>query len=814
MYSSRTTPHTSRSHRQTITSLLSVLLTALLLPQSLLAQHRITRIFGTIRDDRGEPIELATVRVEGQNVLTLSNLKGAYSLTCTSSDSVRLVYSMIGYETRKRLLRSPSDSLRLDIVLPIYGGGTLGTAVITGQTIQTGSTQRIKKPETRLAPSTTGNAVEEVIATQAGVSTHNELSSQYNVRGGSFDENCVYLNGIEVYRPLLVRSGQQEGLSIINPDMVESIGFSSGGFEARYGDKMSSVLDITYKRPEQFEASAQASILGAGSYVGWGNKHVSLMTSVRYKTTRYMLGSTDTNGEYQPNFLDYQAYLSLRPNQRWSFDLFGNISDNHYNFTPKDRETSFGTMTDAKSFKVYFDGHEKDCFRTLFGAATLTRHFNPDTYLALQFSAYDSREQETYDIQGEYWLNEATTQEELGVGTYLEHARNRLHANIYNVGLRFRTRLTAHTLQAGINYVRERVDENSREWEMRDSMGYSLPYDPQVLRLIYSLRSNQNFTSNRIELFAQDTWRLKTGIGLLNLTYGLRLNHWSWNGETLLSPRASIGLLPSFSDHWVFRFATGFYYQAPFYKEVKDTTIAASGLATVSLNKNIKSQRSIHFVLGSDYTFRMADRPFKFTTEVYYKALSHLIPYSVDNVRTVYYGRNVSSGFATGIDFKLFGEFVPGTDSWLTLSLMRTKEKIDGRWLPRPTDQRYNVSLYFTDYFPGTTRWLLTLKMAFADGLPFGPPRSKRTEQTLRAPAYKRVDVGLNYRLLKNDDRHVSRRPWRAFKNIWLGLDCFNLLGIDNVNSYYWVTDIHNTQYAVPNYLTGRLLNVRLTFDF
>ena len=792
--------------------ILTVCFALLLGAQTTHAQSQ-TRVFGMVRDDQGSPIEMATIRVSGQAAMTLTNLKGEYSLWCTSTDSVSLVYSMIGYETRKRLLRNPGDSVRVDVMLPVYSNGTLGTAEVTGQSVQTGTMQKISLPETKLQPSTTGNAIEEIIATQAGVSTHNELSSQYNVRGGSFDENCVYLNGVEVYRPMLVRSGQQEGLSIINPDMVESVGFSSGGFEARYGDKMSSVLDITYKRPESFEGSVNASLLGGGVYLGCGSKKVSFMTSLRYKTTKHLLGSTDTNGEYEPNFLDYQAFFSWRPNQRWSFDVLMNYSDNHYNFTPADRETKFGTMDDPKTFKVYFDGKEKDYFRTFFTAATLTRHFNPETYLALQFSTYATKEHETYDIQGEYWLNEATEQESLGVGTYMEHARNRLRARVVNGGLRFRTKFTGHTLQAGFNYQHESIHENSREWEMRDSMGYSLPYDETTLQLIYSLRSKADISSNRIALFAQDSWRIRANSGLWNITYGVRLSHWDWNGETLVSPRASVGLLPAFSDHWTFRFATGFYYQAPFYKELKDTTLT-SGVATVTLNRDIKSQRSIHFVLGGDYTFRLAERPFRFTVEAYYKALSNLIPYTVDNVRIVYYGRNVSKGYAAGIDFKLFGEFVPGTDSWLTFSLMRTKEKIDGVWIPRPTDQRYNVSLYFTDYFPNTTRWLLTLKAAFADGLPFGPPRSERTAQTYRAPAYKRVDVGISYRLLNNEDKHIHRGVGSIFKNVWIGLDCLNLLGIDNVNSYYWVTDITNTQYAVPNYLTGRQLNVRLSVDF
>lgn len=786
--------------------LLCVSATSLVVAQSF-------RVFGTLKDDTGAPIEFASVRILGTAQMTVSNLKGNYSLHFGQQDTVTVVYSMIGYETRKRKLIAPfADSIRLDVVLPSLMR-SFNTATVVGQRIQTGTTQKLDFSDAALAPSSTGNTVEEMIATQAGVSTHNELSSQYNVRGGSYDENVVYLNGLEVYRPMLVRSGEQEGLSIINGNMVEGVAFSTGGFEARYGDKMSSVLDITYKRPETFEGSVYASLLGAGAYVGLGNKHLSFMTSARYKTTAHLLGTTDTKGEYNPKFFDYQAYLSWRPNRRWTIDIFGNISDNHYQFTPEDRETRFGTMFDAKSFKVYFDGQEKDRFQTLFGAATITRHFNPETFLAVQASTYSTKERETYDIQGQYWLQEATTQEQLGVGTYLEHARNRLRANVVNLGLRFRTKLTGHTLQAGINWQRENIKENAREWEMRDSMGYSLPYEPQNLRLIYSLAAQTEITSNRLSAFLQDTWRIKSGMGLWNLTYGLRFSRWDWNKENLISPRLSVGFLPASNEHLTLRFATGFYYQSPFYKELRDTTLR-NGVATVALNKEIRSQRSIHFVLGGDYTFQMMNRPFKFTTELYYKALSNLNPYSVNNVRIVYYGRNVAKGHVAGIDFKLFGEFVPGNDSWITFSLMSSKETIDGISVPRPTDQRYNLSLFFTDYFPGSTRWRMTLKAALAGGLPFGPPHSQRTEQIYRAPAYKRVDLGASYRLFNNSDGHVKTGFGRFIKNVWLGVDVFNLLGIANVNSYYWITDITNTQYAVPNYLTGRQLNARLTIDF
>lgn len=785
---------------------------------------RRTKIFGTVKDESGSPVEMANVRIKGLPILTMTDLKGFYTIYCESADSIEVIYSQIGYGSRRRLLRNPGDSVRLDIVLHNSVDYELGGATVLGQKREATTEQRISTEALKNTPSTTGNGVEELIQSQAGVSTHSELSSQYNVRGGSFDENVVYLNGIEIYRPLLVRSGQQEGLSIINPDMVERIAFSSGGFEARYGDKMSSVLDITYKHPEKFEAKINTSLLGAGTYIGWGNKHMDFMTSVRYKTTRLLLGSMDTQGEYQPNFLDYQGAFSWRPSRKWTIDLLGNISDNSYNFYPKNRETSFGTLNDPKTFTVYFDGKEKDRFRTFFGAATITRHLSPETFLALQMSTFSTLEHENYDIQGEYWLQEATSQEQLGVGTYMEHARNRLKANVYNVGLRFRTKtakagntLNSHTLQMGLNWLNERIKENSREWEMRDSMGYSLPYDEKALRLIYSLKSVNEIHTNRFEAFAQDSWRFYTKAGLFNFTYGVRFNYWDWNKESLISPRASIGFLPASNDQWTLRFATGLYYQAPFFKELRDTTLT-NGIATVRMNRNIKAQRSIHFVLGADYAFRMMDRPFRFTAETYYKALTNLNPYSINNVRVVYYGRNIASGYAAGLDFKLFGEFVPGTDSWLTFSLMKTQEKVDGQWLPRPTDQRYNFSAFFTDYFPGSTRWRATLKMAFAGGLPFGPPHTGRNFQTFRSPAYKRVDLGLSYRMplrwQRQQEAGIETARQHLFKNIWIGIDCFNLLGIDNVNSYYWVTDITNTQYAVPNYLTGRQISVRFSIEF
>lgn len=532
--------------------------------------QRACRVFGTIRDSEGQPIALASVRVAGKPLLTVANIKGEYALTCASNDSVTMVFSMLGYETRKHTLLPQSDSVRLDVTLPLYTA-SFGEAVVKSQRRQTTATQQLNPTLSKGAPSATGNAVEELVIAQAGVSTHSELSSQYNVRGGSFDENVVYLNGIELYRPQLVRSGQQEGLSVINSAMVESIKFSSGGFEAKYGDKMSSVLDIAYRRPEQWEASVNGSMLGGGVYLGWGNKQFSVMTSARYKTTRYLLGTLDTGGEYRPNFFDYQLVMSWRPSKQWSLDVLGNVADNHYNFVPHDRETRYGTMYDARSFKVYFDGQERDAFRTLFGAATLTRHFTPTAFLALQWSGFGTRERETYDIQGQYWLNEVTTRKQLGVGTYMEHARNALTARVMKAGLRGGMKIGEHRLLGGLDWRRESANERAVEWEMRDSTGYSLPHRPNALHLIYALRSTNRLVAHTTEAFLQDTWRHVASHGLFNVTAGVRLTHRDWNNETFVSLRLSVGYIPEWNDRWTLRAATGLYYQAPFYKELRDT---------------------------------------------------------------------------------------------------------------------------------------------------------------------------------------------------------------------------------------------------
>ena len=755
---------------------------------------------GKVSDQDGNPIELASIMVASQGKITMSNLKGEFSMQLQSEDSVKVRFSMLGYKSKVRVLRRPQGKQTLQIQLS--SDNEMQEVVVQAKVQQHGTTEEIKVEATKRNPSVSGNVVEEILQTQAGVSTHSELSSQYN----------VYINNVEVYRPFLVRSGQQEGLSVINADLVESVGFSTGGFEAKYGDKMSSALDITYKRPKRTEGSITASMLGANGYLGIATKKLTWTNGLRYKTNKYLLGSLETKGEYNPSFLDYQTYLSWQPSKRWQVDFIGNISENNYNFEPKDRETKFGTLKNVKSFKVYFDGKEKDLFRTFFGSLSITNHLTPRTDISLIASAFSTKEQQRYDIQGQYWLTQTETSENLGVGTYMQHSRDYLKANVRSLKLMMQQRAGNHRVEGALTYKIEKIEENSAEYEYRDSAGYNIPHTGETLNMIYSMRARNNLDAKRIEAYLQDTWNFKSNDSvptLYRLNYGVRYAHWDFNGESIVSPRASLNITPGWNRNLSFRVAAGLYYQAPFYKELRDTTMV-NGVTYALLNKKIRSQRSIHALASMSYRFSMMNRPFKFTAEAYYKAISRLVPYSVDNVKVTYYGDNETSGHAAGLDLKLFGEFVPGADSWLTLSVMNTSMKLNGKNVPLPTDQRFALNLFFTDYFPGSTRWRMSLKLAYADGLPFSAPHQELTSTPFRAPAYKRADIGMSYRLFDNQDGSRSS----IFRNVWLGLDCLNLFGINNVNSYYWITDISGQQYAVPNYLTGRQINAKISVEF
>ena len=775
------------------------------------------KIQGKVTDEQDQPIEFATVRIGGTAIGTSTGLDGTYQLSTAYSDTIKVHVACIGFKEVTRTLIEPQGDVTLNVRL-MDNSNVLGELEVTEYRKETSTMGKISIDELKRQPDVSGNGVESLITTMAGVNSSNEMSSQYSVRGGTFDENSVYLNGVEVYRPQLISSGQQEGLSIINPDMVGAIGFSTGGFSAEYSDKMSSVLDITYRQPEAFEGSVSASLMGGSIALGQSSKKFSQLHGVRYKSNSSLLSSMETRGEYDPNFFDYQTNLIFSPSSRFKVSFLGNIAINNYKFTPQDRTTNFGTSTDAKQFKVYFDGHEKDKFETYFGALSLQYFPSKSTVFTLLGSGYLTNELVSYDISGEYWLDQAGTGEvggELGVGRYMEHARNRLKASVMQLALRGTTGVNGHSIAYGLSIAGEKIMDRTSEWEKRDSAGYSLPHDPNLVKVIYSLSSHHDVSSTRLSMFAMDTYKLQTGLGYLSINGGLRLSYWSFNKEWLLSPRISLGLVPDQNPRWTFRFATGLYYQSPFYKEYRMPVVDVDGNTNIVLNTNIKSQRSLQFIAGSDYTFRALNRPFKLTAEAYYKALSNIIPYEIDNLKLVYSGLNETNGFAAGLDFKLYGQFVPGSDSWISFSLMKTQETLNGVKVPRPSDQRYSFALYFTDYFPKWPKLKFSLRGIFSDGLPVTAPRSSRDKGYFRTPAYKRVDIGLSYALLSPLEQGATRRGFlRHIKSAWIGLDCFNLLDISNVSSYYWVTDVNEIQYAVPNYLTRRQLNVRLSVEF
>lgn len=793
----------------------------ILISVSAFGQGRI-KITGYVRDADGNPLELVNIRIKNTLNGAMTNEKGYYSITTAPGDSLTLIYSCLGYNKAERIIPVAATDIRLNVQMN-YTSLELGEVAVTAIRKQTTTMESMKADKVKLIPDPAGGSIESLVVTFAGVSSNNELSSQYSVRGGSYDENIVYVNGLEVFRPLLIRSGQQEGLSFINPDLTESVNFAAGGFEARYGDKMSSVLDISYKKPKLFEGSASASLLGANAYIGSAVGKFTQITGFRYKTGRSLLGSMDTDAEYEPNFIDLQSYMTYQLAPKWEVDFLGNLAINNYKFIPHTRETSFGTISNAKRFKVYFDGQERDKFQTLFGAFTLKHKPNDNTELGLQASAFSSQEQEGYDIAGEYLLGdngaESSDKDEtssLDKGNYHEHTRNRLKSTIMNVGHYGNMRLNNNTLRWGVTAQFEKINDQISEWEKRDSAGYSLPHVGDGVNVIANLYSDNQIKSTRVSGYVQDAFKFRTKQGLFTLIGGIRGSYWSYNKEFIVSPRASLGFIPNFDQNLTFRFATGLYYQSPFYKELRLVQTDKNGNDITVLNKDLKSQRSLHFIVGGDYTFRAVDRNFKVTTEMYYKKLDDIIPYTIDNVKIRYYGENCAKGYAMGIDVKFFGEFVPGTDSWISFSIMKAQQTIrDQITVPMPNSQRYNVSLFFQDYFPGYKRMKLNLKGVLSGGLPITPPHTGYEEGKLfRMPAYKRVDIGVSYQLAGGTDAIMDRGFFRHLKNIWLGVDVFNIFDIKNVSSYYWVTDVYNKQYAVPNYLTGRQLNARLIVDF
>lgn len=793
----------------------------ILVSVSALGQGRI-KITGNVRDGDGNPLELVLVQVKNTLNGAMTDDKGAYSLTIAPGDSVTLIFSCLGYNKAERIIPKADRDMRVNVQMN-YTALQLGEVAVTAMRKQTTTLETIDADKIRLLPDPAGGSIESLVVTFAGVTSNNELSSQYSVRGGSYDENIVYVNGLEVFRPLLIRSGQQEGLSFTNPDLTESVNFSAGGFEARYGDKMSSVLDIAYKKPEKLEGSVTASLLGANAYVGSASGKFSQITGLRYKTGRSLLSSMDTDAEYDPEFIDLQTYMTYALAPKWEMNFLGNISVNNYKFTPHSRETAFGTTQQIRNILVVFDGgHERDRFETFFGALTLKHQLSEHTELGLQASAFTSKEEEGYDIGGNYLLRDGddTTEgddisRELLLGNYHEHARNRLRSNIMNVGHYGTTRIQQHTLRWGVQAQMEKIADRISEWEKRDSAGYTLPHTGTDVSVIANLYSNNQLESTRLSAYFQDVFKFRIEQGMFSLTAGVRGSYWSYNQEAIFSPRVSLGFIPSRNQDLTFRLATGLYYQTPFYKELRVATEDEAGNQVITLNDAIKSQRSIHFIVGGDYTFRAMDRNFKFSADAYYKKLDDLIPYTVDNVKVRYYGENCATGYAMGLDMKFFGEFVPGTDSWISLSLMKAEQTIREKFkAPMPNDNGYNFSMFFQDYFPGNKRAKVNLKGVLSGGTPFTAPRKGYEDGYYNMPAYKRVDLGFSYQLAGGVDAIMDRGFLRHLKNVWLGVDIFNLFDMKNVSSYFWITDVDGYSHAIPNYLTGRQLNIRIIADF
>jgi len=833
---------------RSIQSLLAIIL-LFLSSTSLQAQSNNATLLGKVTDGTGKPLELANISLKNTSIGTVTNRDGAYLLRIPAKKTVIIVYSMVGYQSvEKAINASEEQKLQINISLKQIDQEIEEVQVTQNRRTKTNMDRIDAKYMTNMTDAGTGG-VEALIKTLPGVSTNNELSSQYSVRGGNFDENLVYVNDIEIYRPLLTRSGQQEGMSSINSDMVSSIEFSAGGFDAKYGDKMASVLDIKYRKPTEFAGSATASFLGGSLHVEDLSKNgkFSHITGVRFKTNRYLLGSLDDKGDYNPSFIDFQTYLTYKFNRSFDVSFLGNLAKNQYNFIPQTRETSFGTINQLYNATVYFEGQEADKFTTTTGA--LVANYHPGEKLNLKFiaSAFQSKEAETYDILGQYYLNElepnlqtgtADSSLNLGIDTFLNHARNYLDVSVYSLEHKGAYNSEHHLLNWGIKAQVEKIDDRMNEWVLRDSTGYAIPYQGDKIELFSTTNLNYSMNSTRMTAFIQDTYQIPIGKGALYATAGIRSQYWSYSGEFLLSPRATLRYYPEWNSNFVFHLSGGIYNQPAFYKELKDR----NGI----IYPDTKAQRSAQVVFGTDYIFRAWDRPFKFTSEVYYKFMSNLTPYQIDNVRIRYLPNQKAKGYATGLDMKVNGEFVSGIESWASLSVMKTKEDIIGDfyykyynqageliipgvtedqvrassqiqhpgYIPRPTDQRFNFSVFFQDYFPGNPTWKMHMTAFYGSRLPTGPANSERYMDVFRIPPYRRIDLGFSKVLINQDHKKFRNKAFNSIKDMWLSMEVFNLLGINNTISYLWVANNSGDMFGVPNYLTKRKLKLKLTVKF
>lgn len=825
--------------------LLSLLLISFLNIAASAQQKELAVVYGMVKDSVGRSFADANVYVIGTNITTTSREDGSYQLKIPSGKELDLVFSFVGspsYKTTVGPLK-PNERFLLDVTMS-YALSLKTFTYVEEQNREKASTITIDIKEIKQLPNVSGS-FEQVLKTLPGVTSNNELSSQYNVRGGNYDENLIYVNDIEIYRPFLPRSGQQEGLSFIHTELVQNIRFSAGGFEARYGDKLSSVLDIKYKTPKKFASSANMSLMGAQAHAEGATKNLrfTYLLSARYWTNQYVLSTLDVQADYKPSFSDVQTLLTWHPTSNLTISALGSYARNKYLVIPQTRETTFGTVKEALQLRMFFDGQDLMEYQTATGALTFNYTPNRKTQLKLISSIFNSNENELFTVEGAYRLEEVETdfgndnfgksRATKGIGYFLNNARNRINATVYNVGHRGYHTINNHSIQWGFQAQGERVTDKINEWDYKDSLGFAQPSQVNGMPVVLNyLNTTINLNSYRLSGYLQNTQTLNKDYNFY-VTYGVRTNWWSFNNENVFSPRVQVSIEPNRKYNRAvangtrtgkikrdinLKAAFGYYYQPPFYRELR-------GFDGV-LNSNIKAQKAIHYVLGGDMNFKLWDRKFRFFAEAYYKQLENLIPYEIDNVRIRYYADNIAKGYAGGIDMRVNGEFVKGAESWMSLSVMKTQEKIPSAvlfddagnrvtpgYIPRPTDQRVAFSMFFQDYLRNNKNYKVNLTMVFGTGLPFGPPDRNRYTDTQRIPPYRRVDIGFLRVLI--DENDTDRKGWKKhIKSAWIGLDVFNLLAINNTISHIWIEDIEGRVWAVPNYLTNRRVNIRLQAYF
>ena len=779
-------------------------------------------IQGQITDLNKIPIE--NVNVQFNSTGTITDKNGRYYIELTKMNQVEIILSHVSYKTDTIMIQLNEDirNTKRDFELE-YNENFLTNINLTADEYRFRGVTKINTQNLERIPTTTGG-LESIIKLLPGISSNNELSSQYSVRGGSYDENLIYVNGIQIYKPFLVRNGEQEGLSFINPKMISSIEFSAGGFEAKFGDKLSSVLNVEYRQPRERNTILTMSALGIELNTEGNSENYlfSYLLGARIKSNEFLFKTLDTEGNYKPLFKDFQSYLTYQIHPDLQLSLLNYYSQNKYELTPYTRQAKFGTVTEALQLTIYFEGKEVDNYET--NLTALSALYKPDEKLKLKLTSsfFQTKEQEFYDILGEYWLGELDNNLgsdalgevvfNRGVGAYMNHARNVFNANVFNLyhdgNYNLNINNNNYNFEWGLKYQLENVQDEVREWVMIDSAGYSISPITEELNLYEFQTGNSSITSNRLSSYVQASNNLNTKKGNINYIIGSRINYWDFNNEVFISPRAIVSIKPNWKKDFVFNASCGSYNQSPFFKEYRDSI--------GNLNQEIKAQRSMHYVINSDYHFEYLNRPFKLTSSIYYKQLWNIIPFEIDNLRIIYLNHNNAKGYATGLDLKLFGEFVPNVDSWISLSILKTQEDIEGDehgYIPRPTDRRFNASIFFQDYFPKNPNYKMQLSLIYGSGLPFGAPNSERHEQTLRIPSYKRLDIGFS-RLIKREETSSKIKFLNQFKSMWLSMEIFNLIGIQNTSSYIWVSDSSNRYYAVPNYLTGRLLNFKLNIKF